>query len=106
MRRRSRLAVLIAALAGFAALTAGAVFAIAIEVPARGTFVSHKDKTNLLRGIARLQGESTDAAVQRIVLSPGEGPNWHTHAGPVAVIIKSGSFTVVDGENCSEETFM
>src|SRR5262245_48444896 len=105
MRRRSRVAVLVAVFAGVAALAAGTVFAMAIEVPARATFVSHKDKTNLLRGVARLQGQSTDAAVQKIVLSPGEGPNWHTHAGPVTVIIKSGNFTVVDGEDCSAKTY-
>ena len=104
MKGRSRLAVLIVALAGVAALAAGAVYAITIEVPARGTFVSHKDKTSLLRGVARLQGQSTDAAVQKIVLSPGEGPNWHTHAGPVTVIVQSGSFTFVD-DDCSETTY-
>jgi quercetin dioxygenase-like cupin family protein len=104
MKRRSRLVVLIVALAGVAALAAGAVYAITIEVPARGTFVNHKDKTNLLRGVARLQGQSTDAAVQKIVLSAGEGPNWHTHAGPVTVIVQSGSFTFVD-DDCSERTY-
>src|ERR687898_2756024 len=104
MKGRSRLAVLIVAVAGIAALAAGNVYAITVEVPARGTFVSHKDKTNLLRGVARLQGKSTDAAVQRIVMSPGEGPNWHTHAGPVTVIVKSGNFTVV-WDDCSTTTY-
>lgn len=104
MKGRSRLAVLIVALAGVAALAAGTVYAITIEVPARGTFASHEDKTNLLRGVARLQGQSTDAAVQKIVLSAGEGPSWHTHAGPVTVIVKSGSFTFVD-DDCSERTY-
>ena len=106
MKRRSRLAVLLVALAGIAALlAAGTVYAITIEVPARGTFASHRDKTNLLRGVARLQGQPTDAAIQKIVLSPGEGPSWHTHAGPVTVIVKSGNFTLVDGDDCSAETF-
>ena len=105
MRMRSKIAVLVIGLAGLAGVMAVGVYAITIEVPARGTFASHKDKTNLLRGVARLQGESTDAAVQKIVLSAGEGPSWHTHAGPVAVIIKSGSFTVVDGEDCSATTY-
>lgn len=105
MKGRSRLAVLVIALAGVAALAAGTVYAISVEVPARGTFASHKDKTNLLRGIARLMGEPTDAAVQKIVLDPGEGPTWHTHAGPVTVIVKSGSFTLVDGDDCSTTTY-
>jgi quercetin dioxygenase-like cupin family protein len=104
MKLRSKIALLVIALAGVAALGAGTVYAISIEVPARGTFVSKKDKVNLARGIARLMSEPTDAAVQKIVLNPGEGPNWHTHAGPVTVIIKSGSFTVVD-DDCSATTY-
>jgi quercetin dioxygenase-like cupin family protein len=104
MKVRSRIALLAVALAAISALAAGTVYAITVEVPARGTFVTNKDKVALASGVARLIGEPTDAAVQRIVLNPGEGPNWHTHAGPVTVIIKSGSFTVVD-DDCSETTF-
>jgi quercetin dioxygenase-like cupin family protein len=103
MKRRTRVVVL-AALATFSAIAVGAVYAITIEVPARGTFVTTHDKTALLRGIARLHGEPTDATVQRIQLNAGEGPNWHTHAGPVTVIIKSGSFTVVE-DDCSQTTY-
>jgi quercetin dioxygenase-like cupin family protein len=103
MKVRSKIALLVA-LVGVAALAAGTVYAITIEVPARGTFVTKKDKVELARGIARLIGEPTDAAVQRILLEPGEGPNWHTHAGPVTVIVKSGSFTFVD-DDCSETTY-
>jgi quercetin dioxygenase-like cupin family protein len=103
MNRRMRAGVLAAFVIG-AAITVGTVYAITIEVPARGTFVTTHDKTELLRGIARLHGEPTDATVQRIQMNPGEGPNWHTHAGPVTVIIKSGSFTVV-ADDCSQTTY-
>ena len=103
MNRRMRVVVLAAFVIG-AAITVGTVYAITIEVPARGTFVTTHDKTELLRGIARLHGEPTDATVQRIQMNPGEGPNWHTHAGPVTVIIKSGSFTVV-ADDCSQTTY-
>ena len=103
MSNRAKLAVLaLCAVAGAVAI--GGVYAITIEVPARGTFVTAKDKTELLRGIARLHGEPTDATVQRIQMNAGEGPNWHTHAGPVVVIIKSGSFTVV-ADDCSSTTY-
>ena len=104
MRMRSRI-LLVVGLAAVAAAVAGTVYAISIEVPARGTFASHKDQVNLLRGVARLNGEPTDAAVQKIVLDPGEGPSWHTHAGPVTVIVKSGSFTLVDGDDCAATTY-
>lgn len=105
MKGRSRIAVFAVALVVVAALAAGTVYAITIEVPARGTFVSDKEKTELLRGIARLRAEPTDAVVQKILLNQGEGPNWHTHAGPVTVIVQSGSFTVVDGDDCSATTY-
>ena len=104
MTTRSRVAMLVIALVGVTGLLAGSVYAITVEVPARGQFATDKDKVDLVRGIARLIGEPTDAAVQRIVLDPGEGPNWHTHAGPVTVIVKSGSFTLVD-DDCSETTY-
>jgi quercetin dioxygenase-like cupin family protein len=104
MRLRSKLALLVMALAGVAALGAATVSAITVEVPARGTFATDKDKTELLRGIARLRSEPADAAVQKILLEQGEGPSWHTHAGPVTVIVKSGSFTLVD-DDCSETTY-
>lgn len=104
MKVRSKIALLVVALAGVAAFAATTVYAISVEVPARGTFVSKKDKVELTRGIARLIGEPADAAVQKLLLEPGEGPSWHTHAGPVTVIVKSGSFTLVD-DDCSETTF-
>jgi quercetin dioxygenase-like cupin family protein len=104
MKVRSRLAVLVIGLAGLAGVMAVGVYAITIEVPARGTFALKKDQVELLRGMARLMGQPTDAAVQRIVLGPGEGPNWHTHAGPGTVIVKSGNFTMVQ-DDCSEARF-
>jgi quercetin dioxygenase-like cupin family protein len=104
LKVRSKIALLVVALVGVAALVAGSVYAITIEVPARGTFVNKHDKVLLTRGIARLISEPTDAVIQRILLEPGEGPSWHTHAGPVTVIVKTGSFTFVD-DDCSETTF-
>jgi quercetin dioxygenase-like cupin family protein len=104
VRKRSALVVAIVALAGIAALAAGSVYALTVEVPARGTFTSQHGKTELLRGIGRLTGEPADAVVQKLVLEAGEGPNWHTHAGPVTVIVKSGKFTYVD-DDCSETTY-
>jgi quercetin dioxygenase-like cupin family protein len=104
MKMRSRLAVLVIGLAGLAGVMAVGVYAITIEVPARGTFAHKKDKLALALGIARLVGQPTDAAVQRIVLGPGEGPSWHTHAGPGTVIVKSGHFTMVQ-DDCTEATY-
>jgi len=104
MRMRSRIAVLTIGLAGLAAVTAVGVYAITIEVPARGTITLKEDHQELARGLSRLLGHPADAAIQRITLGPGEGPNWHTHAGPGMVIVKSGKFTMVQ-DDCSEMTF-
>lgn len=104
MKTHKKFGLLAAVLAGAAALAAGSVYAITVEVPARGTFASKQDQLNLTMGVARLLSQQADAAVQRILLEPGEGPNWHTHAGPVTVIVKSGNFTFVD-DDCSERTY-
>ena len=72
--RRSRIALLVAAFAGIAAIAAGTVYAITIEVPARGTFATNKDQVELARGVARLIGQPTDAAVQKILVNPGDSP--------------------------------
>jgi quercetin dioxygenase-like cupin family protein len=104
MMRRRHYALVAAASAAALGIAAGAVYAITVEVPARGTIAEKKDAVELARGVARLIGEPTDVAVQHIVLQPGEGPGWHTHAGPGVAIVKSGALTVVD-DDCSEETF-
>lgn len=103
MKVRSKMAVLVVVV-GLAALVVGSVYAITVEVPARGTFAENKDQAELARGVARLIGHPADAAVQKLVLQPGEGPSWHTHAGPVTVIVKSGNFTFV-ADDCKETTF-
>jgi quercetin dioxygenase-like cupin family protein len=102
--RRKRLALLATALTVLSGFAAGAVYALSVEVPARGMFALKQDKVELLRGVARLIGEPTDAAVQKIVLNPGEGPSWHTHAGPAVAIVKTGQLTLVD-DDCSETSF-
>jgi quercetin dioxygenase-like cupin family protein len=102
--RRKRLALLATTLIVLSGLVAGTVYALTVEVPARGTFTLKNDKVELARGIARLIGEPADAAVQKIILNPGEGPNWHTHPGPAVAIVKTGQVTLVD-DDCSETTF-
>jgi len=102
--KKKRIAIAAAVAAAVTGISAGAVYALTTEVVARGTFVSQKDKVELVRGVARLIGDPTDAAVQHIVLGPGEGPGWHTHAGPAVAIVKTGTFTLVD-DDCSEQTF-
>lgn len=40
-----------------------------------------------------------EMVVQEIVLSPGGQTGWHSHPGPVIVLIKTGTLTFYDGED-------
>jgi quercetin dioxygenase-like cupin family protein len=68
------------------------------EVLARGTLDDHL-KIKLRR--------SGDVAVQQVIVAPGGSTGWHTHLGPAVVIVKSGSFTLYDGDDrtCTGTTY-
>lgn len=42
---------------------------------------------------------SGDVVVQHIVIGPGGNTGWHTHPGPVIVLIASGTITLYDGDD-------
>jgi quercetin dioxygenase-like cupin family protein len=46
--------------------------------------------------------DNTDVEVRDQVYSPGGYSGWHTHLGPVLVVVKSGALTAYEasGENC------
>ena len=97
--RRSRLYKLAAIL--FAALLLPTAIAlatpsfgiIAAPVLARGT-VADQFKLKLRKSSA-----PADAIVQQITIAPGGHTGWHTHPGPVVVIVKSGMFTLYNGDD-------
>jgi quercetin dioxygenase-like cupin family protein len=70
-------------------------------VLARGTLDGHF-KIKL-----RDSSKSGDVAVQQVILAPGGSTGWHTHLGPAVVIVKSGSFTLYDGDDpsCTGSTY-
>ena len=41
----------------------------------------------------------SDVAVQQVTIEPGGSTGWHSHPGPAVVIVKSGSFTLYDGDD-------
>ena len=41
------------------------------------------------------------AVVQEIVLGPGGHTGWHSHPGPVVVVVQQGVLTLYDGADCS-----
>ena len=48
-----------------------------------------------------------DIAVQTIVFQPGGHSGWHSHPGPVVVLVKVGELTLYDGEDptCTGRTY-
>jgi quercetin dioxygenase-like cupin family protein len=42
---------------------------------------------------------SADFAVQQVTIAPGGTTGWHTHPGPAIVLVKSGEFTLYDGDD-------
>jgi Cupin domain len=49
----------------------------------------------------------SDAIVQQVTIAPGGTTGWHSHPGPAIVIVKSGSFTLYDGDDpsCTGTTY-
>jgi mannose-6-phosphate isomerase-like protein (cupin superfamily) len=115
LTRRSRLpAVLLAALALVA--LSGLSFLLtrpahADHLPVHGTVMARApfaDPTDVkLRGLVggkRHVANANDVGetiVQQITVQPGGFTGWHTHPGPVIVIVESGEFTVYQGNDPS-----
>lgn len=62
-------------------------------------------KRPIQEGIRVLQARET--VVQQIVLSPGGQTGWHSHPGPVIVLIKAGALTFYSGDDsaCGSRTY-
>jgi quercetin dioxygenase-like cupin family protein len=48
-----------------------------------------------------------DTVMQQIVIAPGGATGWHSHPGPVVVLIKSGQMSFYDGDDptCTVRTY-
>jgi hypothetical protein len=49
----------------------------------------------------RDSSQGADVVVQQVTIAPGGQTGWHTHPGPAIVLVKSGSFTLYDGDDSS-----
>ncbi len=51
--------------------------------------------------------KTRETVVQQIVMSPGGQTGWHSHPGPVIVLIKAGALTFYDGDDpaCGSRTY-
>ncbi|CAN5751156.1 hypothetical protein BH20VER1_BH20VER1_07340 [soil metagenome] len=72
-------------------------------VHARASFVDPTDIKFKIRG-ARGQeviqvNNAQDMVIQQIIIGPGGHAGWHSHPGPVVVLIKSGTMSFYDSED-------
>lgn len=76
------------------------------STPVRGT-IAEPVKVEI-DGLLKLKTKgSIDIADQTITLQPGGHTGWHSHPGPVLVVVKSGTFTLYDGNDadCEPQVF-
>jgi quercetin dioxygenase-like cupin family protein len=98
--------------AGVALATPGSGV-ISAPIHARAAFpegedVSIKMKVNGHSGNHVIKMEDpSDMAVQQVVIAPGGHTGWHSHYGPVIVLVKSGELTLYRGDDpkCMPHTF-
>lgn len=96
-------------LAGVALGTPGSGI-VSASVLARAGFVDQLD----LKFKVKVDGQEVihvpnaqDAVIQQIVLGPGGQTGWHTHPGPVVILVKAGELTFYSANNptCSGRTY-
>lgn len=115
---KRRLAVLLVAVA--AVSTATALAGAALMTPNSGVLVSSvvaragfADPTDLK---FKIQGQSQEVihapnaretVMQQVVIAPGGYTGWHTHPGPVLVLVKAGALTLYSSEDptCTGRTY-
>ena len=114
---KGRQLVLAAIVAAFSAVTVAAVLTpssgiVSAPVFARASFA---DRTNI-RFTIKGHGHSRDVirvnnaqetVMQQIVIAPGGSTGWHSHPGPVVVLIKSGQMSFYSSEDptCTVRTY-
>ena len=78
---------------------------------ARGDFVERVDvkiKAATGRGLVVSNAPGAgEVVVQEIVIAPGGTTGWHSHPGPVVVVVKAGALTYVTQDHgvCVEKTY-
>ncbi len=84
---------------------------LAGTVYARAAFAEPTDikfKINGSNGQEIVQvNNAQEALIQQIVIAPGGSTGWHSHPGPVVVLIKSGQMSFYDSEDptCTVRTY-
>lgn len=113
IQKRLAFAVIVAALGG---AMAGAVLAtpsagiLSAPVFVRASFVDPVDlKFKIDTGAQEViqVNDAQETVVQQIVIAPGGHTGWHSHPGPVVVLLKSGALTFYSGDDpaCAPRTY-
>jgi len=78
---------------------------------ARGAFAEATDIKikSTLGGVSRVMNvkDSAEVIVQQVTIAPGAQTGWHSHHGPVVVVVQAGAMTLYqhDDPSCIGETF-
>lgn len=78
---------------------------------ARGAFAEETDIKikSTLGGVSRVMNvkDAAEVIVQQVTIEPGAQTGWHSHHGPVVVVVQAGTMTLYqhDDPNCIGETF-
>ena len=98
-----------AAVGGAALATPGSGI-LSAQVFARAAFAESVDLKFKIGGDATEVlhvPDAQDTVVQQIVIAPGGTTGWHSHPGPVVVLIASGAMTFYSGDDasCARRTY-
>ena len=93
------------------ALATGPSGVVSATVVARAAFVDSVDLKLKVREdgqeVVLHAPDARDTVMQQIVIGPGGQTGWHSHPGPVLVLVKAGELTLYDGDDpaCSGRTY-
>ena len=108
MKRIKRIIILgvtASCLAAGVALATPGLF-VSTSTPVRGT-IAEPFKVQV-DGVLKLKTKRPiDVVDQTITIDPGGHTGWHSHPGPVLVVVKAGTFTLYDGDDpsCTPHVF-
>ena len=84
---------------------------IALATPGSGILGAPVVARGTLDGQFKLKlrdsSNTGDVVVQQVLIAPGGTTGWHTHPGPALVLVKSGEFTLYNGDDkrCEGTTY-
>lgn len=84
---------------------------ISAPVMARAVFADSTDVKFKITGLGQQVihvSNAQETVMQQIVIGPGGHTGWHSHPGPVVVLVKTGALTFYDSEDpsCTGRTFV